>query len=74
MDLALASQLRMGSDIRVAFSLCVAGCLLLIAVSLHYWGAAEIRANGGEVVFLTLIGGVWLALGMKLFSWWPKFP
>ena len=46
----------------------VAG-LALIAAALHFWGAQEIRADIGEVVFLTLMGGVWLLLCQGLFSW-----
>lgn len=43
--------------------------LLLIAIALSFWGAAEIRANFGEVFFLTLVGAVWLMLAAKFFAW-----
>jgi hypothetical protein len=45
----------MKSSLRWAFGFCVAGNLILIAVALHLWGAAEIRADAGEVFFLTAI-------------------
>jgi uncharacterized membrane protein YjfL (UPF0719 family) len=59
----------MNSSLRWFFYACVATGLLLIALALRFWGAAEIRADIGEVVFLTLIGGVWLIVAAKLFSW-----
>src|SRR6266480_4618132 len=49
--------------------LSVAMSLILVAVALHRWGAAEVRSNPGEVVFLTLAGGVWLAFASRLFPW-----
>jgi hypothetical protein len=52
-----------------AFGVCVAVSLLLIMVSLHWWGAAEVRANAGEVLVLTVVGTVWLVLATKLISW-----
>jgi uncharacterized membrane protein YjfL (UPF0719 family) len=52
-----------------AFTLCVTASLLLIAVGLHFWGAAEVRAHAGEVFWLTFIGAVWLVLATTLFSW-----
>ncbi len=41
----------------------------MIAAALHLWGAAEIRADPGEVCFLTFVGAVWLIVATKLFSW-----
>ena len=41
----------------------------MVAVALHLWGAAEVRANPGDVFFLTFVGTVWLLLATKLFSW-----
>ena len=41
----------------------------MVAVALHLWGAAEVRANAGDVFFLTFVGTVWLVLATKLFSW-----
>jgi len=38
-------------------------------IGLHTWGAAEVRANAGEVLFLTFVGAIWLVLATKLFSW-----
>jgi uncharacterized membrane protein YjfL (UPF0719 family) len=36
---------------------------------LHLWGPSEIRANSGEVAFLTIAAAAWLLLATKLFSW-----
>jgi hypothetical protein len=51
-----------------AFNVCVAASLLLVAVGLHSWGAAEIRANWGEVFFLTFVGA--LEFGFAAFKRW----
>jgi hypothetical protein len=51
------------------FAVCFCGSLLFVVGALHCWGAAEIRADFGEVIFLTLACGVWLALATKLFAW-----
>ncbi len=51
------------------FNICVAASVMLVALALHLWGAAEIRANPGEVVFLTFVGAVWLVVSTALFSW-----
>jgi hypothetical protein len=51
------------------FGVHVAAGLLLIAMGLHYWGAAEIRAEAGEVILLTGVGGAILAMATKLFAW-----
>jgi uncharacterized membrane protein YjfL (UPF0719 family) len=59
----------MDSNIRWSFYACVAASLLLVEIALHSWGAAGVRADGGEVIFLTLVGGVWLLAATKLFSW-----
>lgn len=59
----------MKSSLRWAFGLCVAGSLIMVAVALHLWGAAEIRADAGEVFYLTAMGTVWLILATLLFSW-----
>jgi hypothetical protein len=48
---------------------CGAASLIGIAVALHLRGAAEIRANPGEVVFLTGIGAAGLFLATRLFAW-----
>lgn len=51
----------------------IRGCILsglgLIAAALHFWGAREIREDTGEVIFLTLSGGVWLLLCQGVLSW-----
>jgi hypothetical protein len=50
-----------------AFNLCVAASLFLLFIGLRLWGAAEVRANVGEVFFLTFIGAIWLVFATKLF-------
>jgi hypothetical protein len=59
----------MNLSARWIFGLCVATSLLLVAGALGFWGAAEIRANATEIFLLTLIGGVWLSVAPRLFSW-----
>jgi hypothetical protein len=54
---------------RWIFRFNVAASLVLVAVALHKWGAAEIRANGGEVLFLTLAGAVLILIATKIFPW-----
>lgn len=41
----------------------------LIAGALWKWGAVEIRGQGGEVFFLTLVGVVWVVVLLQVFSW-----
>lgn len=52
-----------------AFYLCAVAALTLVAVTLEFWGAAEIRATVTEVFFLTFVAAVWLILMAKLFPW-----
>src|SRR5437660_427704 len=59
----------MNSSMRWVFGVCVAASLIMTAVALHFWGAAEIRASAGEVIFLTFFGAVWLMIATKLFPW-----
>ena len=59
----------MNSSVRWAFGFCVAASLIMVAFTLHLWGAAEVRANASDVFFLTFVGAVWLVLATKLFSW-----
>ena len=59
----------MNSSVRWAFGFCVAASLIMVAVALHLWGAAEVRANASDVFFLTFVGAVWLVLAAKLFPW-----
>ena len=59
----------MNSGARWLFGVCFAANLLMIAIALSSWGAAEIRANGGEVLFLTGAGAAWLGIATLLFSW-----
>jgi hypothetical protein len=48
---------------------CLGLSVALIALALHGWGAAEVRANSGEVALLTAGGVIWVALSLCLFSW-----
>jgi len=41
----------------------------LIAGSLWVWGAKEVRGYWPEVIFLTLVGHVWLAFAIAIFPW-----
>jgi uncharacterized membrane protein YjfL (UPF0719 family) len=59
----------MSNTFRLIFGVCLGGSLISIAVALHLWGAAEIRANSGEVIFLTIAAAAWLLVATKLFSW-----
>src|SRR5947207_3391973 len=59
----------MNSSVRWAFGFCVAASLIMVAVAMHLWGAAEVRANAGNVFFLIFVGTVWLVFATKLFSW-----
>ncbi|HEX4644047.1 MAG TPA: hypothetical protein VH598_00405 [Verrucomicrobiae bacterium] len=54
---------------RWVFGICVVASLIMTAVALHLWGAAEIRANAVEVLFLTFAGVVWLTVATRLFPW-----
>lgn len=56
-------------EIPWSFVLSVLASLTFIALALHFWGAAEVRANFGIVVLLTCVGGVWLIFATKLFAW-----
>src|SRR5690242_3305488 len=51
------------------FYFCAVAALILVAVTLEFWGAAEIRATVSEVCFLTFVAAVWLILATKLFPW-----
>jgi len=59
----------MNGGFRWVYVACAAACLILVAVMLHLWGAAEIRANPSEVIFLTVAGVFWFAIATKLFAW-----
>jgi uncharacterized membrane protein YjfL (UPF0719 family) len=60
---------RIIPEIPWSFVLTVLASLALIAVALHLWGAAEVRASYGIVVLLSCVGGVWLIFATKLFAW-----
>src|SRR5580765_3875842 len=51
------------------FYICAVAALTFVAISLEFWGAAEIRATVSELFFLTLVAVVWLILMTKLFPW-----
>lgn len=53
----------------LVYGICSIGSLSFIATALHFWGAAEIRKDAGEVIFLSLAGAAWLFLSTKLFPW-----
>ena len=59
----------MNTGLRLVFGSCAVGGLALIAAGLYVWGAKEVRGDLGEVMLLTLAGGVWLLLAAKLFPW-----
>src|SRR5207247_3264261 len=59
----------MKSGILWVFGVCAAASLIMIAMALYLWGAAEIRANPIEVLFLTVIGAVWLIIATCVFPW-----
>lgn len=40
-----------------------------MGAGLSLWGAAEIRADSGEVLLLTVAGAIWLMVTINLFSW-----
>lgn len=65
----LTNMGRIIPEIPWSFVLSVLTSLALIAVALHFWGAAEVRDNFGIVVLLTCVGGVWLIFATKLFAW-----
>jgi uncharacterized membrane protein YjfL (UPF0719 family) len=59
----------MNNSLHHVFGVCVAVSLILTAGALHLWGAAEVRADSSEMLFLTFIGAIWIALANKLFPW-----
>jgi hypothetical protein len=66
----LTGPLRKTSDaLRWAFGFCVTGSIVTIGLSLSRWGAAEVRSDGSEVLLLTFVGAIWLALGLMVFPW-----
>ncbi len=54
---------------RLIFGLCFVLSLLVAAAAMQRWGAAELRSQPGEIVFLTIAGGVWLFAATKIFAW-----
>lgn len=41
----------------------------LIHTALSFWGAKEVRDDEGQILFLTMIGVVWLVIAWKLYPW-----
>ena len=58
----------MRSDSRWVFKVCLVASLVTVALTLHFWGAAEVRTDPGEVLILTMGGAMWLGLGYAVFS------
>src|SRR6266487_823816 len=54
---------------RLIYILVFALSLMFTGAAIQQWGAAELRSHFGEVALLTLIGGVWLIIATKVFSW-----
>jgi hypothetical protein len=52
-----------------AFLGCIAVCIGMIGVALAWWGAKEVREEGGERFFLTLAGTIYLLICVFLFKW-----
>jgi hypothetical protein len=52
---------------RLTYNVCAAASLMMVACALHFWGAAEIRAEPREVCFLTLVCAGWLWVATRLF-------
>jgi hypothetical protein len=42
---------------------------MVIASALWFWGAKEVRGQGSQVLFVTLVGIFWLVCAHKLFPW-----
>lgn len=59
----------MNSGLRWIFGVCAVVSLIMVAVALHFWGAEEIRAEPGEVFFLTFAGALWFVVATRLFAW-----
>ena len=48
---------------------CMTSSVVLIALGVWVWGAVEVRGHIDQVLFLALIGFVWLIISTHLFSW-----
>jgi hypothetical protein len=59
----------MNRKLRWGFYFCLIASLAMIATTLRLWGAAAVRAELNEILFLTLAGLIWLLLTAGLFPW-----
>ena len=48
---------------------CFIACVIFIGIALHLWGAVEVRTDGGENLFVTFFGLIWLVISRFLFFW-----
>src|SRR5712671_3584920 len=60
---------RSPHSFRWVFRICLAGSMAMVVAVIRRWGAAEVRANVGEMFFLSILGCVWLLLSKGVFSW-----
>jgi uncharacterized membrane protein YjfL (UPF0719 family) len=47
----------------------VSACLTAVAVTLHFWGAVEVRTDPVALLGLTFVGALWIFLASKIFPW-----
>jgi hypothetical protein len=59
----------MNSGLRWIVYFCAVAVLAGIAVAASRWGASEVRADQGEIIFVTAMGGVWMLGAHLLFPW-----
>jgi hypothetical protein len=43
--------------------------VVLIAAAINFWGAAELRQNGGELAFVTIVGAATIVVATSLSAW-----
>jgi hypothetical protein len=48
---------------------CFFGTVILIAGAINFWGAAELRQNGGELAFVTILGAATIVAAIGLSAW-----
>jgi hypothetical protein len=66
---ARARLVTINRKLRWGFYACWIVSLASIAITLRLWGAAAVRAETDEIVFLTLAGVAWLLAASSLFPW-----
>jgi hypothetical protein len=64
-----ANALRKSQTFAWVIRFCFAASLVLIALSLGRWGAAEVRGHFEQVFLLTSLGLGWLIVSSHLFPW-----